>query len=111
MLTAENPALRAVNARAAFVVADGAPLVWASRLNRARVPERVAGSDLIFDLCARSARRNYRVFLLGGAAGVADKAALTLTHRYPGLRIVGTESPPFRTLSHEEHDRLLDPAL
>ena len=47
MLTEENPDLQQVNARAAFVVADGAPLVWAARRWPVRLPERVAGSDLI----------------------------------------------------------------
>ncbi len=106
MLTKEHPGLQAVNARAAFLVADGAPLVWASRWKRTPLPERVAGSDLIFDLCARAAQRNYGVFLLGGTAGVAEKAARRLSRRYPALRIVGTESPPFRSLSAAEHAAL-----
>src|SRR4051812_43243136 len=62
MLSHSDPGLREINERAAFVLADGAPLVWASRLGEASLPERVAGLDLIFDLCERSAREGYRVF-------------------------------------------------
>ena len=96
MLTKKHPDLHAVNTRAAFLVADGAPLVWASRWQGMPLPERVAGSDLIFDLCARAAERKYRVFLLGGATGIAEEAARRLCRRYPKLHIVGIESPPFR---------------
>jgi N-acetylglucosaminyldiphosphoundecaprenol N-acetyl-beta-D-mannosaminyltransferase len=107
MLTKENPQLRAINAHAAFLVADGAPLVWASRWQGTPLPERVAGSDLIFDLCERAAQKAYRIFLLGGAPGVAEEAAQKLSALYPGLRIVGTESPPFRAPSNEELVQLL----
>lgn len=107
MLTAQLPALKAVNARAAFVVADGKPLVWASHLLGTPLPERVAGSDLIFDLCALSAREGFRVFFLGAAPGVAEEAARRLEERYPGLIVAGIECPPFREPSREEHQALL----
>jgi N-acetylglucosaminyldiphosphoundecaprenol N-acetyl-beta-D-mannosaminyltransferase len=108
MLSHEMPGLRDVNARASFLVADGAPLVWASRWKGRPLPERVAGSDLIFVLSEMAAQRGYRVFFLGGAEGVADEAARRLAGRYPGLRVVGTESPPYRDPTPEEHDRLIE---
>ena len=77
-----------------LVVADGAPLVWASRLQGTPLPERVAGSTLAWSLSAAAAARGASLFLLGGDAGVAEKAAATLTDRYPGLRIAGTFFPP-----------------
>jgi N-acetylglucosaminyldiphosphoundecaprenol N-acetyl-beta-D-mannosaminyltransferase len=107
MLTNETPDLKAINAQAAFVLADGAPLVWASRWKKAPLPERVTGSDLIFDLCGEAARSGYRVFLLGGAEGVADEAARRLAEHHPGLQVVGTESPPYRDLTAEEQDQLI----
>ena len=55
MLTEEQPDLRTINDRAAFIVADGKPLVWASRMLGTPLPERVAGSDLIFHLCEEAA--------------------------------------------------------
>jgi N-acetylglucosaminyldiphosphoundecaprenol N-acetyl-beta-D-mannosaminyltransferase len=108
MLCHESPHLAEVNARAAFLLADGAPLVWASRLTGRPVPERVAGSDLIYDLCERAAERGHGVFLLGGAPGVADEAARRLTERFPGLRVVGTACPPFRELTAQEHQELME---
>ena len=107
MLTEQHAGLRELNARAAFVLADGAPIVWASRRGPRPLPERVAGSDLIYDLCERSARDGRRIFLLGGAEGVADAAAGRLTHLFPGLRIAGTACPPHREPTAEEHDLLV----
>jgi len=106
MLTAENPDLQAINARAAFIVADGAPLIWASRRQGSPLPERVAGSDLIFELSAEAARKGYRLFFLGGPEGVAEEAARQLASRYPGLQVVGTECPPFRELTVAEQETL-----
>jgi len=106
MLTAKDAGLRAINTRAAFIVADGAPLVWASRWQGSPLPERVAGSDLIFELSAAAATKGYRLFFLGGASGVAEEAARRLGARYPGLQVVGTECPPFRELTAEEEEAL-----
>lgn len=108
MLSHQMPELREVNDRASFILADGAPLVWASRWQGHPLPERVAGSDLIYDLAELCARRGFRLFLLGGAAGVADRAAANLVARYPGLEIAGTYSPPFRELTEEEQAALID---
>jgi N-acetylglucosaminyldiphosphoundecaprenol N-acetyl-beta-D-mannosaminyltransferase len=94
MLTAERPELRPINERAAFLLADGAPLVWASRRGPVPLPERVAGSDLVYDLCENAARLGRSVYLLGGAEGIADEAARRLQALYPGLRIAGTACPP-----------------
>jgi N-acetylglucosaminyldiphosphoundecaprenol N-acetyl-beta-D-mannosaminyltransferase len=75
--------------------ADGMPLVWASRLQRTPLPERVAGSDMIVTLSARAESESLSIFLLGGNPGVADEAAAVLRQRHPRLSIVGTACPPF----------------
>jgi N-acetylglucosaminyldiphosphoundecaprenol N-acetyl-beta-D-mannosaminyltransferase len=106
MLTRESPDLNEVNARAAFIVADGAPLVWAARRRAIPLPERVAGSDLIFELCALAARKAYRLFFVGGAPDVAALAGRRLTERFPGLQVVGMASPSFRDFSTAEHEKL-----
>jgi N-acetylglucosaminyldiphosphoundecaprenol N-acetyl-beta-D-mannosaminyltransferase len=107
MLTEKEPDLRLINASAAFIVADGAPLVWASRWRKVPLPERVAGADLILELSAEAARKGYRLFFLGGAEGVAEQAARCLRTLYPGLQVAGTECPPFRELSTDEHTALI----
>ena len=82
-------------ARGSLVIADGMPLVWAARIKGEKLPERVAGSSLIFPLCAAAAADGKSVYLLGGAEGVPAKAAEALVARFPNLRIAGTQSPEF----------------
>ena len=107
MVSAGDPRMRPINRGAAFVLADGAPLVWASRWRRSPLPERVAGSDLIYDLCDQAARLGHRVFLLGGPPGVAEEAAARLSDLYPGLIVAGTACPPFRPLDDNEQSALI----
>jgi N-acetylglucosaminyldiphosphoundecaprenol N-acetyl-beta-D-mannosaminyltransferase len=70
------------------------PLVWASRIQRTPLPERITGAALLPILSAGAAQRGNSVYLLGGEAGVADAAASRLRSRHPGLRVAGW-SPPF----------------
>ena len=70
-------------------VADGMPLVWASRIQRTPLPERIAGSDLIFSMSHALAGADRSVFLLGGNPGTADATAAILASREEGLRIAG----------------------
>lgn len=76
-------------------VADGQPIVWASRLARNPVPERVPGSDLVLSLPEAAARAGLSVFLLGGNPGVAAAAAARLEADCPSLEPVGSYCPPF----------------
>lgn len=78
-----------------FFVADGMPLIWASRLRAQPLPERVAGSTLMVSLSEACAKRGKSIFLLGGNEGAAEGAAAELTRRFPSLRIAGTCYPPF----------------
>jgi N-acetylglucosaminyldiphosphoundecaprenol N-acetyl-beta-D-mannosaminyltransferase len=76
-------------------VADGMPLVWASRLQGEPLPERVNGTNLISQLMPELASRQYSVFLVGGAPGSAEGAAQVLQQKHPGLRIAGVLCPDF----------------
>jgi len=87
-----DPAFRAAYRDADLCLADGMPLVWASRLLGAPLPERVAGSDLVVPLAERAARNGWRVYLLGGAPGDAERAADVLARRH-GVAIAGVDAP------------------
>lgn len=88
--------LRRAYAKAALVLADGAPLVWASRLGGdLRLPERVTGSDLTPTLLRLGASRGVTVFLLGAGPGVGERARAEILRRWPGIQVLGVESPPF----------------
>lgn len=82
-------------ASATVVVADGKPLIWASRIGGDPLPERVAGADLIWSLSAAMAGHGRSVYLLGGEPGAAERAALVLRQRHPELPVAGHLSPPF----------------
>jgi N-acetylglucosaminyldiphosphoundecaprenol N-acetyl-beta-D-mannosaminyltransferase len=87
-----HPDFRRAYSRADLCLADGMPLVWASRLLGSPLPEKVSGSDLVLPLVRLAAKRRWRVYLLGGGPGVAEKAGEMLA-RELGARIVGTDSP------------------
>lgn len=94
--------------QADLAVADGMPLVWASRLQQHPLPERVAGVDLVEASCEVAATEGHGVFLLGAAPGVAEAAAQTLQDRHPGLRIAGVYSPPFGAMDPEEDRHIVE---
>ena len=98
-------ALAELIARGSLVVADGMPLVWAARVKGDMLPERVAGSSLMFLLSAAAAADRKSVYLLGGAEGVPEKAAEALVARSANLRIAGTHSPEFGFDKTEEGAR------
>lgn len=74
-------------------VADGMPLVWASRVLGSPLPERIAGSSFTSLLAQRAEQRDRSLYLLGGADGAAKGARDALLERHPRLRILGTSSP------------------
>lgn len=78
-----------------LILTDGMPLIWMSKLMKGTIKEKISGSDLFPKVCELAAEKNYRVFLLGAAQGVGEKAAENLKNKYKGLEIVGTYSPEF----------------
>jgi N-acetylglucosaminyldiphosphoundecaprenol N-acetyl-beta-D-mannosaminyltransferase len=89
-----SPEVRALYERGDLILADGMPIVWACRLQGTPVPERVAGSDLVWSLAGSAAQTGASLFLLGGNPGVAMRAADALVGRWPDLCIAGTYCPP-----------------
>ena len=89
---------------ASLVLADGMPVLWLSRLVRgaARLKERVAGSDLFWELAKLSHERGVTLFFLGGAPGAAEKAAEKARERFPQVKIVGTHCPSKETFDTAE---------
>lgn len=89
--------LRAAYDDASMVLADGAPLVAASRLLGRPLPERVAGSDLIptvLRLASELPDQKLKVFLLGAGPGVAERAAKNIHAKWNNVEVVGTHCPP-----------------
>jgi len=93
VVTAEdNSTFAEAYSRASLSLADGMPIVWASRLLGTPLPERVAGSDLIAPLLELAGQRKWRVAFFGAGPGVADKAAAVARERW-NTHIVSTDAP------------------
>lgn len=89
MQAQRDAVFRDVLAHADLVMADGAGLLWAARRTGQLLPARVTGSDGVPLIAERAAQQGWRVYLLGAAPGVAQRAAGILVQRYAGLRIAG----------------------
>jgi N-acetylglucosaminyldiphosphoundecaprenol N-acetyl-beta-D-mannosaminyltransferase len=86
-----DAALRAAYESVDLSLADGQPVVWASRLLRTPVPEKISGSDLVPRLLERARKRRFRVYILGGAQGVAERVSARLLAE--GIVVAGAEGP------------------
>ena len=92
-----------------LVVPDGQPLVWALKALGHTDATRVYGPDLMEKYCERSATTGTRMYLYGGRnQGALVELALKLRRRFPGLQIVGGCSPPYRPLTDEERDWVVE---
>jgi N-acetylglucosaminyldiphosphoundecaprenol N-acetyl-beta-D-mannosaminyltransferase len=109
MACQEDAELRAAVLGSDLTVPDGQPLVWAMNALGHELPNRVYGPDLMARCCQRAVLTGTRMFLYGGR----DQDALVqlgvkLREMYPGLTIAGGYAPPFRPLTAEEEDCLVD---
>jgi N-acetylglucosaminyldiphosphoundecaprenol N-acetyl-beta-D-mannosaminyltransferase len=108
MSAREDAATHAAVLGATLAVPDGQPLVWALKALGHAHATRVYGPDLMAHYCARAARVGTPMYLYGGRT--PEALALLqerLCARFPGLRIAGGDSPPFRALSAAEEQRAL----
>lgn len=92
MMANKDKQLAHIINHADLVVPDGAGVVWAARYQGDNMPERVAGYDLVQNLLIEAAREKYRIYMFGGAPGIAEKAKKIAEERYPGVQIIGTRN-------------------
>jgi N-acetylglucosaminyldiphosphoundecaprenol N-acetyl-beta-D-mannosaminyltransferase len=100
--------LKKIINNALLVTADGIPMVWVGRLQRYSQIKRVYGPDLMLEVCRMSVDRGYSHFIYGGEVAVADELAARLSEMFPGIKISGTFSPPFRPLNILEELELVE---
>ncbi|MGI9099362.1 MAG: WecB/TagA/CpsF family glycosyltransferase [Solirubrobacteraceae bacterium] len=109
MVCGEDPELREAVLNSSLTVPDGQPLVWAMNALGGDLDERVYGPELMARYCERGAQTGTRMYLYGGRnQGALVQLALNLRRRFPGVKIVGGYSPPFRDLSAEEEDVIVE---
>ena len=104
----DDPDFATVLGGADLAVCDGRPLVWACRCEGVRDARHARGLDLVHEVCARAARRRLTVGLYGGEPRVSAAVRRRLMVLYPGLEVSYCWSPPFRGLTSEEEDAVID---
>ncbi len=109
MVCYEDPELRDAVLNSSITVPDGQPLVWAMNALGGDLDDRVYGPELMARYCERAADAGTRMYLYGGRnQGALVQLALNLRRRFPGVKIVGGYSPPFRDLAPDEEDAIVD---
>lgn len=98
----KDPVLKRIITEANLVLVDGKPLIWASKLQKRPVKEKISGSDLVPVLLGEAEKKGYTVYLLGGKEEVLWKATENIRRSYPSLRIAGTCSPQYGFEKSEE---------
>jgi N-acetylglucosaminyldiphosphoundecaprenol N-acetyl-beta-D-mannosaminyltransferase len=103
-----DPSFLEVLNAADLCIPDGMPLVWIGRIRGHELCRQVRGTDLLLDFCRATAGTGYNHCFLGGRPGVGSKLAIELQRRYPGVRVTGMFSPPFRNLTKQEDDEIIE---
>lgn len=104
----DDPWMDACVRRCEVVNADGASMVMAADRLGVAVPERVAGVDLMRELCALAERKEYQVYLLGAKAEIVAKAADALKSDFPALLVAGYRDGYF---GEKEFDRVANEVM
>lgn len=103
VVTAQSDPRLAASVRGAdMVLPDGAPVAWLMRKAGFLAQRRVTGPDLMWQYFAAAAPYGESIFLFGSSTDTLDRLKARIERVFPGLRVVGTHSPPFRPLSAEE---------
>ena len=108
MESVSDETLRAIHTRAGLVTPDGMPLVWLAWHAGYPHVERVYGPDLMLAVCSASASHGWRHFFYGGGPGVGDRLVTRLRSRFPTLDVAGVYSPPFRAITPEEDEVVVE---
>lgn len=108
MRSQEDPELAKIHEGAGLVTPDGMPLVWVLQSRGYEQSSRVCGADLVAAVCEASLKTGARHYFFGGKPGVAERMSAELSRQFPGLKIAGLSTPPFRPLSFEEDAVITD---
>lgn len=103
----KDPAFRRILNDAFLNIPDSRPIFWVGRLEGFNQIAHIGGPELMLGVCEMSLLREYTHFLCGGNAGVAQELREALMRRFPGIKITGTYTPPFRPLNKDEQTELL----
>jgi len=103
-----DPSFKSILNAATLVVPDGMPLVWIGRHRGFSLSRRVYGPEFMWRFCRETLPKGYRHFLYGGSPEALERLAGRMLQEFPGIRIAGTYSPPFRPLTPEEDRQVVE---
>lgn len=95
--------------RFAMITPDGQPVRWSLNwLHRVGLKRTVRGSELMWQLCKRAASEGVSIYLYGSTDRTLAALQANLLNAFPSLIIAGVESPPFRPLTEDEDQAMVD---
>lgn len=95
MAAKDNPRLKSIINEADLVIPDGIGLIYASKIKKKPLKERVTGFDLSIKLLEIGNRNGYSIYLLGGKDGVAKVAGENIKRNYPNINLLGSHNGYF----------------
>jgi N-acetylglucosaminyldiphosphoundecaprenol N-acetyl-beta-D-mannosaminyltransferase len=103
----KNPATHNVLSSAELWVPDGIAPVWLARLRGHRKVARTPGTEIMTEFLKRASERGYSSYFYGDTESTLAALSATVSHKYPGHRIAGVYSPPFRPLTPTEETDII----
>jgi N-acetylglucosaminyldiphosphoundecaprenol N-acetyl-beta-D-mannosaminyltransferase len=104
----QDQTFRKVIQQADMATPDGAPVAWLIRRLGVTNQERINGPDLMWRYCSEAAQRDESIYLYGGMPKTLEILQTKLLVQFPGLKIAGAYSPPYRQLTVEEDAAVVD---
>ena len=77
-------------------VPDGVGLIYAGKIKKHPLKEKVAGYDLSINLLKMADEKGLKLYVVGGRPGVAEAAMKNVQNTYPGIKIVGARHGYFK---------------
>lgn len=108
VMSKKDPDYCRVQNDAFLALPDGSPLVFVQRMRGFSVAERVAGPDLMPAIWKATENTKWKHYFYGSSLETIQALEHNLREKYPGLNIVGLESPPYRPLSEEEESQMIE---
>jgi len=104
----KDPEFKAIVNSADLFSPDGIAPIWISRIRGKPLKERATSAELMKSFFKKANEKRYRSFFYGDTDETLHTMKEKLKDKYPGHKIVGTYSPPFRPLTQEEDKKIME---
>lgn len=104
----ENEEYRNAQNGGILAIPDGGPLSTVGRKRGFTQMERITGPSYMEEILKVSSKYGYKHYFYGSTPETLLQLKIRLKRKYPDIRIVGMYSPPFRSLTDEENDEIVN---